>query len=72
MKFSNNGLVIFKDAKINALLKVKAPFKIAAEDTLKCASARQNLQNGMRGQRRLRSAWAFAHSNQSLRCALHG
>ena len=33
------------------------------------ASAIQNLQNGMRVQRRLRSAWASAQSDQSSLCA---
>ena len=32
----------------------------------------QNQQNGMCGQRRLRSAWACAQSNQCLCCALSG
>ena len=31
-----------------------------------CASARQNQQNGMCAQRRLRSAWASTQSDQSL------
>ena len=36
------------------------------------AAARQNWQNGMCTQRRLRSAWASAQSDQSLCCALYG
>ena len=33
-----------------------------------CAASRQNQQNGMCAQQRLRSAWASAQSDQSLRC----
>ena len=36
------------------------------------ATSWQNQQNGMCVQRRLRSAWASAQSDQSLRCALSG
>ena len=36
------------------------------------AASWQNKQNGMCAQRRLRSAWASAQSDQSLRCALNG
>ena len=32
------------------------------------SSARQNQQNGMCAQRKLKSAWASAQSDQSLRC----
>ena len=32
----------------------------------------QNQQNGMRTQRRLRSAWTFTQSDQSLLCKLNG
>ena len=32
----------------------------------------QNQQNGMCAQRRLRSAWAYSQSDQSLRCVLSG
>ena len=35
-----------------------------------CATARQNQQNGLCTQRRLRSPWASAQSDQSLRRAL--
>ena len=41
-------------------------------DAVKCAASWQNQQNGMCAQWRLRSAWASAQSNQSLRCALNG
>ena len=34
----------------------------------KWAAARQNQQNDLYAQRRLRSAWAYAQSDQSLRC----
>ena len=34
----------------------------------KLAASWQNQQNGMCAQRRLRSAWASAQSDQSLRC----
>ena len=36
------------------------------------AASWQNQQNGMCAQRRLRSAWASAQSDQSLHCALNG
>ena len=36
------------------------------------AASLQNQQNGMCAQRRLRSAWASAQSDESLRCALSG
>ena len=36
------------------------------------AASWQNQQNGMCVQRRLRSAWASAQSDQSLRCAFNG
>ena len=36
------------------------------------AASWHNKQNGMCAQRRLRSAWASAQSDQSLRCALNG
>ena len=36
------------------------------------AASWQNQRNGMCAQRRLRSAWASAQSDQSLRCALNG
>ena len=36
------------------------------------AASRQNQQNGMCAQQRLRSAWASAQFDQSLRCALSG
>ena len=36
------------------------------------AESRQNQQNGMCAQWRLRSAWASAQSDQSLRCAPNG
>ena len=38
--------------------------------TSKWAASWQNQQNGMCAQRKLRSAWASAQSDQSLRCAL--
>ena len=38
------------------------------EAQYKWAASWQNQQNDLRGQRRLRSAWASAQSDQSLRC----
>ena len=38
----------------------------------KWATSWQNQQNGMCTQWRLRSVWASAQSDQSLRCALNG
>ena len=38
----------------------------------KWAAARQNQQNDLCAQRRPRSAWASARSDQSLRCTLNG
>ena len=36
----------------------------------KCTASWQNQQNGMCAQQRLRSAWAFTQSDQSLHCPL--
>ena len=53
--------------------------KAAKEEPVSCctekqiwAATRQNLQNGMFAQRRLRSAFSPAQSDRSLRCALNG
>ena len=46
--------------------------KIYIINGLNWATARQNSQNDLCTQRRLRSVWAPAQSDQSLRCALHG
>ena len=46
-------------------------FKISQwNDTSKWAASWQNQQHGMCAQQRLRSAWASAQSDQSLRCPL--
>ena len=48
-------------------------FRLEIEHWLqKLAASRQNQQNDLCAQRRLRSAWASAQSDQSPRCALNG
>ena len=45
---------------------------LAVSSNFKWATERQNQQNGMFTQGRLRSAWASAQSDQSLHCPLNG
>ena len=52
--------------KINT--KVEKYGKMICYDFAKWAASWQNQQNGMCAQRRIRSAWASAQSDQSLRC----
>ena len=63
-------LVIVKFDVLNDIRRVK--ISINANVKINWAASWQNQQNGMRAQRRLRSAWASAQSDQSLRCALNG
>ena len=64
-------------AQISSILTVKfilgRIFETKAQKQKdKWTGARQNQQNDMCAQRRLRSAWVSAQSDQSLRCALNG